>query len=173
MAISLYDASVRTYLQIGEAVGGVLALGLDYCRKNNLDPETVVEARLYPDMFPLRFQIHSVVVHSAGAIEAIKTGRQAMEKKPQHDYAGLQTLIADTLTGLRNVTPAEIDARAGTEVVFQGHSASRVFASAEDYLLSFSLPNFYFHAATAYDILRSIGAPVGKHDFLGQMRMKG
>jgi uncharacterized protein len=172
MALSLYDASVRTYLQIVETTGGVLARGLEYCRTVGVNPDMLVEARLYPDMFPLRFQIHSVVVHSLGAVEAIKTGRQTLEKKPQHDYAGLQALIAETLAALKKVSPAEIDARAGSEIVFQGHTTSKVFATAEDYLFSFSLPNFYFHAVTAYDILRAAGVPVGKADFLGAVRLK-
>ena len=45
--------------------------------------------------------------------------------------------------------------------------------TAENFLLSFSLPNFYFHATTAYDILRHKGVPIGKRDFMGRMRMKG
>jgi hypothetical protein len=74
MAFSLYDASVANYLQTLGAVSGFLERGLTYFREQNIDPETIVEARLAPDMLPLRFQIISVAQHSRGAIEAAQSG---------------------------------------------------------------------------------------------------
>jgi hypothetical protein len=65
-----------------------------------------------------------------------------------------------------------IDALEGGEVVFQIRDFKMPF-TAEGFLMSFSLPNFHFHATTAYDILRSKGVPLGKRDYMGQMRMKG
>jgi glycerol-3-phosphate acyltransferase PlsX len=77
MAFSLYDASVANYLQILGGVSGFLERGLTYFREQNIDPETIVEARLAPDMLPLRFQIISVAQHSRGAIEAVQSGEAA------------------------------------------------------------------------------------------------
>src|SRR4051794_16904153 len=74
MAFSLYDASVANYLQILGAVSGFLDKGLAHFREKGIDPETVVEARLAPDMQPLRFQIISVAQHSRGAIEGVRDG---------------------------------------------------------------------------------------------------
>ena len=74
MAFSLYDASVANYLQTLGAVGGFLERGLKHFRENNIDPETMVEARLAPDMLPLRFQIISVAQHSRGAIDGVQSG---------------------------------------------------------------------------------------------------
>jgi hypothetical protein len=87
------------------------------------------------------------------------------------DYDGLRTLIADTLKGLRNLDPAEVNALQGRAIIFQLRDRQLPF-TAEDFMLSFSLPNFYFHATTAYDILRTKGVPLGKRDFLGQLRLK-
>ena len=70
------------------------------------------------------------------------------------------------------MTPAEINAREGAEVVFEVRDTRRFF-TVENFVLSFSLPNFYFHATTAYDILRSKGAPLGKLDYMGALRLKG
>jgi hypothetical protein len=171
MAISLYDVSVTNYLQIVNAAGKFLDKALVYFREQNIDPEQIVETRLAPDMHPFRFQIHSVVFHSLGALESIRIGTfQAPPQRPAHDYAGLQALIAETHDALTKVTPDEIDALEGKDLIFKG-STVRTF-TAEGFLMSFALPNFYFHAATAYDILRWKGAPVGKRDFMGTLRVK-
>ena len=69
------------------------------------------------------------------------------------------------------MTPESIDALEGAEVVFEFRDTRLPF-TAEQFFLSFSLPNFYFHATTAYDILRSRGVPLGKRDYLGRLRMK-
>ena len=93
MAFSLYDASVANYLQILGAVSGFLERGLVHFREKNTDPETMVEARLAPDMLPLRFQIISVAQHSRGAIEAAQSGEfRPPSSKTPYDYAGLQAL---------------------------------------------------------------------------------
>ena len=118
MAFSLYDATVTNYLQILGAVGGFLDKSLTHFRDKGIDPAEIVEARLAPDMAPLRFQIVSVAHHSRGAIE--------------------------------RALPF----------------------TAEGFLMSFSLPNFFFHATTAYDILRHKGAPLGKRDFMGRLTLK-
>jgi len=172
MAFSLYDASVANYLQTLGAVGGFLERGLVHFREKNIDPETLVEARLAPDMLPLRFQIISVAQHSRGAIEAVQSGefRPPASKTP-YDYAGLQGLIAQTREALSAWTPEAVNALGGRDVVFHVGERQMPF-TAEGFLMSFSLPNFYFHATTAYDILRTNGVPLGKRNYLGQMRMK-
>ena len=172
MAISLYDLSVASYLQTLGAVSGFLERGLAHCRDNNIDPEEIVETRFYGDMLPFRFQLISVAHHSAGAIAGVKAGAfgPPTESRPLN-YAQLQELVAEARATLSQVTPAEIDALEGTDVTFQIRDFKLPF-TAETFLMSFSLPNFYFHAATAYDILRSKGVPLGKRDFMGELRLK-
>jgi uncharacterized protein len=172
MTVSLYDATVASYLQTLGAVEGVLQRGLDWCLEKNVDPAEIVETRLYDDMLPFRFQIVSVHHHSQGAIEGVKAG--LFHPPPDLgalDYAALQKLVADTRRHLAGVSRDEVNSLEGKEVVFELRSFRMPF-TAENFLFSFSLPNFYFHATTAYDILRSKGAPLGKRDFMGQMRMK-
>jgi hypothetical protein len=171
MSISLYEGSVVNYLQTLGAVSGFLDRGLSYCRDNNIDPETIVETRLYGDMLPFRFQIQSVVHHSVGAIEGIKSKVfRPPHDLPSHNYSALQSLVAEARDNLKGITSATINAHEGTEVIFEIRNSKLKF-TAEGFLLSFSLPNFYFHAATAYDILRSKGVPLGKRDYLGTMRL--
>jgi len=172
MATSLYDVSVASYRQTLGGVAGFLDRGLDHCRDNNIDPNEVVETRLFPDMLPFRFEIWSVRHHSIGAIEGVRKGVFTPPPElPPLDYAGLQKVVADTRAALDQLTAAEVDAFEGRDVVFQFRDFKMPF-TAEGFLLSFSLPNFYFHAATAYDILRSKGVPLGKRDFMGPLRLK-
>jgi hypothetical protein len=172
MAISLYELSIASYLQSLAAVNGFLDRGLAHFRENNIDPEQVVETRLYPDMLPFRFQIQSVAHHSVGAIEGVKNGIfRPPSNLANHDYAGLQALIADARQTLEKATPEVVNALEGGDVVFEIRNTKIPF-TAEKFILSFSLPNFYFHATTAYDILRSKGVPVGKRDYLGTLRKK-
>jgi uncharacterized protein len=172
MAISLYDLSVASYLQTLGGVAGFLERGFDHFTDTNVDPNAIVETRLHDDMLPMRFQIWSVAHHSLGAIEGVKKGVFGPPSPmPELDYRGLQKVVADTTEGLTKLTPAEVNDLEGTDVTFKIGEFKLPFA-AEGFLMSFSLPNFYFHSATAYDILRNNGVPLGKRDFMGKMRTK-
>jgi uncharacterized protein len=172
MALSLYDASVANYLQILGAVSGFLDRSLTHFREHNVDPETIVEARLAPDMQPLRFQIVSVAQHSRGAIEGVQQGVfHPPSMKVAYDFAGLQGLVTEARDALAVLTPEAVNALGGRDLIFQLGERKLPF-TAEGFLMSFSLPNFYFHATTAYDILRTNGVPLGKRDFMGRLKMK-
>ena len=82
------------------------------------------------------------------------------------DYAALQKIVADARAALQQIKPEELNAYEGKDVVFSVRDIKMPF-KAEGFLQTFSLPNFYFHATTAYDILRHRGVPIGKRDFLG------
>jgi hypothetical protein len=173
MAFSLYDATVANYLQILGAVGGFLDKSLTHFCERGIDPTEIVEARLAPDMLPLRFQIVSVAHHSRGAMEAAKSGMFTPSLgKPDLDYAALQALVTEARNELSALTPEVVNALVGRDVTFKFRDHTLLF-TAEGFLMSFSLPNFFFHATTAYDILRHSGAPLGKRDFMGRMKFKG
>jgi hypothetical protein len=123
-------------------------------------------------MLPFRFQIQILAFHTVGAVDAIMLGEAGKpEVNQEDDYQALQALIEKTRAALEEVVPKELNARAGSDVSF-GSGENKRTLTAGNFLLSFSLPNFYFHATTAYDILRSRGVPLGKRDFLGQLRLK-
>ena len=172
MAISLYDLSVANYLQGLGGVSGYLERGLKHFTEKGVDPNEIVETRLYADMLPFKFQIWSVMHHSLGAIEGVKKGLFSPPPPiPEIDYKGLQKVVADTRETLQKLAPADVNALEGRDMAFQIRDMKLPF-TAEGFLLSFSLPNFYFHATTGYDILRMKGVPLGKRDYMGQMRMK-
>jgi len=173
MAFSLYDATVANYLQTLGAVSGFLEKSLTHFREKGIDPAELVESRLTSDMAPLRFQIVSVAHHSRGAVEAARNGVFLPSSgKPELDYAALQALVTEARDELAALTPETVNALAGRDVIFKLGERALPF-TAEGFLMSFSLPNFFFHATTAYDILRHKGAPLGKRDFMGRLNLKG
>jgi uncharacterized protein len=172
MPTSLYDISVATYLQTLAAVTGLLDKGLAFCTRNQADPSQIVETRLFEDMLPLRFQVVAVAHHSLGAIQGAKAGVFAPPGRTELlDYPALQKLVLDATESLKRLTPAEVNALEGRDMIFQLGERKIPF-TVENFILSFSLPNFFFHATTTYDILRMKGVPLGKRDYLGYLRIK-
>ncbi|MBX9946326.1 MAG: DUF1993 domain-containing protein [Reyranella sp.] len=172
MAISLYDLTVPNFLQIVGGVEGFLGKAAAHFKDKGANADEIVEARLAPDMLPFKFQIQSVCHHSLGAIRGVQAGQFAPGGPSADSFSGLQKIVAETREALQKLSPDEVNACQGKDVVFSVRDMKMPFV-AETFLQSFSFPNFYFHAATAYDILRSKGVPLGKRDFLGRMRMKG
>ncbi len=173
MAVSLYDLSVVNYLQTLGAMEGFLAKGLSHFQGSNADPNAVLDEKLRGDMLPFKFQVWATAHHSAGRDQG-REGRRVRPPSPipaTMDYAGLQKAVTEAREALQQVKAADVDATQGKDVTFQLPTMKIPF-TAEGFLLSFSLPNFYFHATTAYDILRNKGVPMGKRDFLGRMRIK-
>jgi hypothetical protein len=172
MTFSLYAATIPSYQQILGAMTGLLVTAETFCAEKQLAPEEIIEARLVQDMLPFAYQMKSTAVHSLGSIEGVRRGVFSPDMTPPpQTFAGLKAQIAETLAALAAIDPAEIDGFVGRDMRFE-FGERRLPFTAENFLLSFSLPNFYFHAATAYDILRWKGARIGKRDFMGRLRLK-
>jgi hypothetical protein len=172
MAFSLYDATVPCYRQTLGAVAALLVTAETFCAEKRLPPQEIIDARLAEDMLPFAYQVKSTAVHSLGSIEGVRRGVFSPDMTPPPPtFAALQARIGETQAVLEAIQPAEIDGFIGRDMRFEFRE-HRLEFTAENFLLSFSLPNFYFHAATAYDILRSKGARIGKRDFMGRLRLK-
>ena len=172
MAISLYDVTVTSFLQTLGGVSGFLDRGLSHFQDNNIDPDTIVDVRLFPNMLPFWFQVSSVAHHTLDAIDGVRAGTFSPGgASPPLTYADLQKLIADAQAGLKALDPAEVNGFEGRDMVFAMGELKMPF-TAESFLMSFSIPNLHFHATTAYDILRTQGVPLGKRDYLGALPLK-
>lgn len=171
MTTTLYDLSVGSFIQSVEAVSGVMAKGRAFAQANDIDLDEIVTTRLRDDMLPFRFQIQSVQHHTTGSIDAIMSGKSSPPTKsdPQ-DYAALEAMIGEAAEQLKAVDKDALNEKSGQPVVFSMPGIELPF-TAEDWVLSFSLPNLYFHAATAYDILRIRGVELSKRDFLGALKL--
>lgn len=172
MTFSLHAAIIPSQTQVLRASAGLVDKAEAFCAERNLSPETLIQAHLAEDMMPFAYQVKSMAVHSLGAIEGVRKGVFAPDMTPPpSDFAGLRARIAETLAALEAIDPAEVDAFVGSDMRFE-FGERRLDFVAEQFLLSFSQPNFYFHATTAYNILRWKGLPIGKRDFAGMPRLK-
>jgi uncharacterized protein len=172
MTLSLYNATIPSKLQILRALAGLLDKAETFCEERKLAHEEIIKARFAPDMLPFDYQVRSTAVHSLGAIEAVRRGVFTPDYSPPPDtFDALRARIADTLKGLEAIDAAEINGFVGRDMRFE-FGERRMDFTAEDFLLSFSQPNFYFHATTAYDLMRWKGVEIGKRDFVGTPRTK-
>lgn len=172
MSTSLYDAIIPSFQQTLGAVAGLVSKAEAHCAEKKMAPADLLQARLFEDMQPFTYQVKSTVGHSIGAIEGVRNGVYKPDlAPPPASFAALKDAIAGAVAMLSDVKAQEINGFEGREMFFEIRDIKLPF-TAENFLLSFSIPNFYFHAATAYDILRHRGVPLGKRDFLGQMRLK-
>ena len=172
MPFSLYAATIPSYRQILSAVGGLLDKAETFCAEKAIAPGDIIQARLTDDMLPFAYQVKSTAVHSLGAIEGVRKGVFSPDTTPSPEtFTALKTRIAETLAAIETIEPAEVNTFVGRDMRFVFGDRHLDF-TAEDFLLSFSQPNFYFHATTTYDLLRWKGVPLGKRDFMGRPRTR-
>jgi len=172
MSVSLNAAIVDTYMQILPSVAGLIDKAEEHCKAEGLPETALTEARLAEDMWPFAKQIFECGHHSSRAIEGVRKGSFSPEIDPvPSDFPSLRAEIESAIDIVKGVGDGELDSIADRDMKFVFGERSMPFTVA-DFLLTFSLPNFYFHATTAYDILRNQGLPVGKMDYLGKLRLK-
>ena len=172
MPVSLYDAVIPSQLQILESMRRLIGKAEVHCREGGGKPAECIDARFAADMEPFAYQIKSLTVHSIGAIEGVRKGSFSPDTStPPNSFEGLAARVVETMSSLRDISAEEMESFIGREMRFVDGEIHMDF-TAENFLLSFSQPNFYFHATTAYDLLRWKGLSIGKADFNGRVRRK-
>lgn len=186
MTTSLYDLSLPTFLQTTRAVSGFLDRAARHCAEIRSNPDDFLQARLHPDMAPFHFQIEALKNHAVWGLEAVKTGVFAPPPLAGVlSFNDLRSTVSQAVTTLEAFTPDEVNNWSGKNLdidVFRPVDEENASTSAwaprtlgftpETFLLSYSLPNFFFHAVTAYDILRIRGVPLSKRDYEGRLRTR-
>jgi len=171
MPLSLHAAFVPSALQMLGSTRNLLATAERWCAENDCDHAEIITAKLIDDMFDFAYQVKSVAVHSGGVIASLRKGVFSPDlAAPPDSFGGLRDELDRASAALAAIDEAEMEAMIGQPMRFEFRAYTMNF-TAEDFLLSFSQPNFYFHAATAYGILRMKGIPVGKRDFMGALRV--
>lgn len=166
-ALSLYATSVPVFVQLLGGLKQVLAKAEAHAAAKNIDPQALLQARLFPDMFALRRQVQ-VATDFAKSVSA----RLANVDVPKLDdtetsFAELQARIDTVLAFIEGLDPASFDLSTQREIVTQAGTPKEKRFTAQSYLLNYGLPNFFFHTTTAYAILRHNGIEVGKKDYIG------
>ena len=169
--MTLYDAFVPGCLQILGSMSGLLKKADAYCAEQSISPEALLGAKLAPDMFDFAYQVKSCAVHSIGAIEGVRNGNFSPDRTPApSSFDGLHAKIVEAIGGLEALSAVDVEALSEKAMCFTIGDKLRWDFSGKDFLMSFSQPNFYFHATTAYDLLRMRGVAIGKADYLGAVR---
>jgi uncharacterized protein len=166
MSFTMYDVAVPAATQILGSVSTILDKAASYCEEKKIDPAVLVNFRLAADMFPLGRQIQIMTDQAKGMM-----ARLAGVEIPSYDdtettLPQLQARLAKTLDYVKSFKQDQFDGTEGKEIILK-IGGNELKLTGRQYLINFFLPNFYFHASTAYDILRHAGVPLGKRDFLG------
>jgi len=165
MPISLYDISVPVFIRGLTSLSHVLKKAEEYAKEKGLKETEFTEARIIDDMKAFCFQVQTTSNTAKNALVRVA----GIEAVPMEDnettFAQLQERISKTLDILKKVEKTAFDGTEEKEVVLSFPGRELKFTGTS-YLLTFAIPNFFFHVTTAYDILRSKGVPIGKNDFL-------
>ncbi len=167
MTSSLYITSVPVFNQMLGGLSSVLAKADTHAVARKIEPNALLQARLFPDMFSLLRQVQ-VACDFAKSVSARLAGVEvpSLEDKEQ-SFADLQARIAKTLAFVNGLTPQQYEGSETREIVTQAGTPKEKRFSGQSYLLNYGLPHFFFHTTTAYAILRHNGVEVGKKDYIG------
>jgi len=166
MTISMFQASAPRFAHTLKSLSAILGKAQAHCEARKIDPLVLTGARLYPDMFPLSRQVQVACDSAKGAVARLAGVEAPKHEDTEKTIAELQARIQKTLDFIGTVKPAQIDGSEDKDIVLKLRGNDVPFKGVT-YLLGFVHPNFYFHAATAYNILRHNGVEIGKVDFLG------
>ena len=170
MTISLHDASVGVFVPYLTNLSALLDHASAYAGARKIDPAVLLDMRLYPNMYSLKQQVGEANRHAviAGALLAGRPTHTFPDHAP--DIAELKSRIAAAIDFVLGLPRAEIDAAGDRDVVFAFRNGAQRKFTGQSLLLTFSVPQFFFHVTTTYDILRHAGVELAKKDFLGLPR---
>lgn len=168
MAISMYQASVPAFVQMLNALSGVLDKAEAHATARKIDPSVLLGARLFPDMFPLTRQVQIACDFAKGASARLAGVDVPSYEDNEKTFAELRARITRTIAFVQSLEAAQIDGSEGRDVAIK-IAGNPVTFKGQAYLVGFALPNFYFHLTTAYAILRHNGIELSKRDFVGQV----
>jgi hypothetical protein len=167
MAISMYKASVPIFVQFLTSLSAILDKAAAHAEAKKIDPSVLLNARLFPDMFPVVRQIRAATDHAINACGKLAEAEPPSFSNNEASIPELKDRIAKTVDFIKALSPAKIDGTEDKPVTLVFPNGNKREFTGQSLLLNFCLPNFYFHATTAYDILRHCGVEVGKRDFMG------
>jgi uncharacterized protein len=167
MTSPMYTHSVPVFKQLLTALKAILSEADAHAAAKSIEPDALLQARLYPDMFPLIKQVQ-IAADFARGIAARLAGIDvpAYEGK-ERSFADLDALLARTLEFLESVTSEQFEGSETKDIVLRPGTPKEKKLSGQAYLANYGLPQFFFHVTTAYNLLRHNGLSIGKRDYMG------
>ena len=168
MTDTMYASSVPVFKQMLGGLAAILAKAEAYALEKQIEPAALLQARLFPDMFPLGRQVQIACDFARGV-----SARLAGAEVPKYDdgeqsFAELRGLIARSIDFINGFSPTQFADAAQREIVTRPGTPKERRFDGQSYLLSYGLPQFFFHVTTAYALLRHSGLEIGKRDYMGQ-----
>ena len=167
MSVLMSSVAVPSFLNALGALSKILDKAAAHCAARKIDQAVILQMRLAPDMFPFVKQVQLVCDFAKNTLGRL-TGEPPKFPDEEKSFDDLKARIARTVDYVKSFKAGEIDATEDKDVTFPIGPQQTMTLKGAQYLIGFALPNFYFHATTAYDILRHAGVEIGKRDFLGR-----
>jgi uncharacterized protein len=167
MTSPMYTHSAPVFKQLLTALKAILTQAAEHAAAKSIEPDALLLARLYPDMFPLIKQVQIAADFARGI-----SARLAGVEVPSYDgteksFADLDRLLAQTLDFIGGLKSSQFEGSDARDVVLRPGTPKEKKLSGQSYLANYGLPQFFFHVTTAYDILRHNGLAIGKRDYMG------
>lgn len=168
MSDATYASSIPVFKQMLGALDAILAKVEAHVAEKAIEPAAYTQSRLFPDMFPLSKQVKIACDFARGVSARLAGAEVPKYADDEQTLAELRALIARSVGFFDGFSPAQFEGSAQREIVIrQGTPKERRFTG-QAYLLSYGLPQFFFHVTTTYALLRHNGIDIGKRDYMGQ-----
>ncbi|MDP2020429.1 MAG: DUF1993 domain-containing protein [Hydrogenophaga sp.] len=167
MTSPMYTHSVPVFVQMLAALKTILSQANEHVVAKSIEPDALLQARLFPDMFPLLKQVQIAADFSRGISARLAGVDVPVVEGDQKSFADLDALLTQTLAFLDSVNPSQFEGKESSEIVLRSGTPKEKKLSGQTYLANYGLPQFFFHVTTAYDILRHNGVAIGKRDYMG------
>ena len=165
--MSFHDAVVPAYLQMLNSLTGLLTKAEAHCAAKKIDPAVLLGSRLFPDMLPLSKQIQLVSDFASKGCARLTHSEVPSTPDTEKTFEELKQRLAKTIDYVKSFKPEQFEGADTKDVTFPAGPDRTMTLKGQQFFSAVSLPNFYFHAATAHGILRHNGVEIGKRDFLG------
>ena len=167
MTLSMYTASVPVFRQFLGSLENLLAKASEHAAQRTIEPDALLQARLFPDMFAFTRQVQ-IACDFAKSVPARLAGVDvpAFEDN-EKSFADLQTRVAISLAFIDTLDASKFDGSEQREIVLRPGTPKERRLEGQAYLLAYGLPQFFFHVTAAYSLLRHNGVEVGKRNYMG------
>ena len=167
MTSPMYTFAVPVFKQMLMALQAELAQASTHASTHSIEPDALLQARLYPDMFALAKQVQ-IAADFARGVSARLAGVEAPNQDGQEkSFADLDVLLAQTVSFLDGLSASQFEGSESKEIILRPGTPKEKRLTGQTYLANYGLPQFFFHITTAYAILRHNGLPIGKRDYMG------
>ena len=163
--LSMFDATISPLTRTLKNLSHILQKGEEYADAKKIEHSVILNARLFPDMYPLTRQVQIATDMSKGAAARLAGVEIPKYEDTETTFAELQARISKTLAFIETIHSEQLTDAETREITITVRKVDLKF-SGQDYLLKWVMPNVHFHVVTAYNILRHNGVELGKQDFL-------